>query len=160
MQESTVNEFVITRTSSSKLADLGPLPEVRECNRETTWKLFLALQAGGESFPQTQPFTSDLLVGDARPAGSEVTVQAVLNEARRNNRVAPKDAHWKRLRELLAEVTGLAPPPCAPTSGSVPRLVKRMLLRDQIEWAADYGYLALTMRFFQDLPEEHWLHMG
>lgn len=153
-----MNEFVITRTSS--LADLGPLPEVRECNRETTWNLFLALQAGGESFSQTQPFTSDPDLGDARPAGAEASVQVVLNEARRNNRVAPKDVHWKRLRELLAQVTGFEPPPCASTSGSVPRLVKRMLLRDQIEWAADHGYLALTMRFLQDLPEENWLHMG
>jgi hypothetical protein len=156
-----VNDFQITRTSSSKLADLGPLPEVRECNRETTWELFLALQAGGDPFPQTQPFTSFSQERGLSPAAStELSVHDVLNEARRNNRVAPKDAQWARLRKLLLEVTGFEPPPCAPIGESVPRLVKRMLLRDQIEWAADHGYLALAMRFLQALPEDNWLHMG
>lgn len=158
-----MNDFQITRASSSKLADLGPLPEVRECNRETTWELFLALQAGGDSFPQTQPFTSfdsDGVHSRATATGAELAVQDVVNVARRNNRVAPKDTQWARLRKLLLEATGFEPPPCAPTGESVPRLVKRMLLRDQIEWAADHGYLALTMRFLQALPEENWLHMG
>jgi hypothetical protein len=156
-----VNEFLITRTSSSKLADLGPLPEVRECNRQTTWELFLALQAGSEAFPQTQPFTPGHFdLGHSRPTTAEATVQDVLNEARRNNRVSPKEAQWTRLWELLKEATGFEPPACAPTGETVPRLVKRMLLRDQIEWAADHGYLALTMRFLQSLPEEEWVHMA
>ena len=155
-----MNDFLSTRTSSSKLADLGPLPEVRECNRETTWELFLALQAGGESFPQTQPFTSTHFdVAHSGVTNSDLRVQDVVNEARRNNRVSPTDVQWNRLRKLLCEVTGFEPPPCAPTGESVPRLVKRMLLRDQIEWAADHGYLALTMRFLRALPEEKWVHM-
>lgn len=156
-----MNEFLMTHTSSSRLADLGPLPEVRECNRETTWQLFLALQAGGDSFQHTEPFTSShRSTATDRIPGAELGIQDVLNVARRNNRVAPTDSHWSRLQRLLAEVTGFEPPPCAPTGQSVPRLVKRMLLRDQIEWAAEHGYLALTLRFLQDLPEENWVHMA
>jgi hypothetical protein len=155
-----LNDFVITRTSSSKLADLGPLPEVTESNSETTWRLFLALQSG-DQFQQTQPFMGEISINNQSEANaSEVGVQDVLNEARRNNRVAPKDGSWFRLRELLKDATGFEPPPCAPTGETVPRLVKRMLLRDQIEWAADHGYLALTLRFLQRLPEDSWLHMG
>jgi hypothetical protein len=156
-----VEDFQITRTSSSRLTDLGPLPEVRECNRETTWELFLALQAGVDSFPPTQPFgTSQVNTSPRRPSGGDVAIQDVLNEARRNNRVSPKDPQWARFRTLMAEASGFEPPPCAPSGESVPRLVKRMLLRDQIEWAADHGYLALTLRLLQALPEDKWVHMG
>lgn len=156
-----MDDFQITRSSSSKLADLGPLPEVRECNRETTWELFLALQEGRDPFQQTQPFTPvEPQVRDCSRVGADLRGQDVLNEARRNNRVSPTDVHWHRLWQLLKGATGFEPPPCAQSSETVPGLVKRMLLRDQIEWAADHGYLALTMRFLRELPEEHWVHMG
>lgn len=153
-------DFQMTRPSSSKLADLGPLPEVRECNRETTWQLFLALQSGTDAFPHTEPFTpTHAALREPQPLDGELGVHDVLNEARRNNRVSPTDPHWAKLRELLKDATGFEPPPCAPTTETVPRLVKRMLLRDQIEWAADHGYLTLAMRFLHALPEEQWVHM-
>lgn len=155
-----MEDFPITRTSSARLTDLGPLPEVRECDRETTWELFLALQAGAP-FEETQPFNSS---EGERPDSSGfcagLRVKDVLDEARRNNRVSPTDLHWARLRKLLKGATGFEPPPCAPAEESVQRLVKRMLLRDQIEWAADHGYLALVFRFLKALPEDQWLHMG
>lgn len=157
-----MNDFVISRTSS-QLAELGPLSQGSECHRETTWQLFQALQAGGDSFFETQPFTSTSIPpcsGESGVVAGEITVQHVLNEARRNNRVSPKDAHWNRLRNLLGEATGFEPPPCAAAGESVPRLVRRMLLRDQIEWAADHGYLAVTLRFLQGVREENWEHMG
>ena len=155
-----MNDFQLTRPSSSKLTDLGPLPEVRECNRETTWQLFLALQSGKDAFPHTQPLTPAHAIGRTTQALQvELDVHAVLTEARRNNRVSPKDGHWARLSQLLQDATGFEPPPCAPTTETVPRLVKRMLLRDQIEWAADHGYLPLAMRFLQALPEDDWVHM-
>lgn len=155
-----MEDFHFARTASSRLTDLGPLPEVRECNRETTWALFQALQAG-EPYQETQPIT--FLENEARAdsgGGADPQVQDVLNEARRNNRVSPTDAQWGKLWELLKGATGFEPPPCAPTSEAVPRLVKRMLLRDQIEWAADHGYLALAFRFLKALPEDQWLHMS
>jgi hypothetical protein len=155
-----VEDFHIAHTTPARLTDLGPLPEVRECNRETTWALFQALQAG-ESYQETQPINSlDIETRADAPRGPDPEVQDVLNEARRNNRVSPTDVHWARLRELLKGATGFEPPACAAAGQSVPRLVRRMLLRDQIEWAADHGYLALTFRFLKALPEEQWLHMG
>jgi hypothetical protein len=155
-----LNDFQMTRPSSSRLTDLGPLPEVRECNRETTWQLFLALQSGADSFPHTEPFTrTHAITRGPQPVQGELDVRAVLNEARRNNRASPTDQHWAKLRQLLWDATGYEPPPCAPTTETVTRLVKRMLLRDQIEWAADHGYLPLAMRFLNALPEENWVHM-
>jgi hypothetical protein len=150
----------MARTVPARLTDLGPLPEVRECNRETTWALFQALQAG-ESYQETQPNTSSENEARAESRrGPDPEVQDVLNEARRNNRVSPADVHWAKLWELLKGATGFEPPPCAPAGEPVPRLVKRMLLRDQIEWAADHGYVALTYRFLKTIPEDQWLHMG
>jgi hypothetical protein len=156
-----VNEFLVTRSSSSRLADLGPLPEVIESDDETTWKLFLDLQAGRDPTAQLPPATlAQANLSHSPLAAAELGVQDVLHEARRNNRVAPRDSDWNRLRDLLEEATGFQPPPCAPAGAAVSRLVKRMLLRDQIEWAADHGYLALMLRFLRGVPEDHWVHMS
>ena len=114
-----MNDFQMTRPPSSKLTDLGPLPEVRECDRETTWQLFLALQSGKDAFPQTEPFApADAIARASQAIQGELDVHTVLTEARRNNRVSPKDAHWARLRQLLQDATGFEPPPCAPTTAT------------------------------------------
>lgn len=156
-----MEEFRYCNTgSTSVLADLGPLPEVMESNSDTAWKLFEDLQSGVQQFPQMVSSAFPPLESGASPLQAGLSVQDVLLEARRNNRVCPVDAQWKRLCALLRDVTGSEPPAAAAGHGPVSRLVKRMMVRDQIEWAAEHGYLAVVLRFLRSLPEDQWVHMG
>jgi hypothetical protein len=41
-----------------------------------------------------------------------------------------------------------------------PPLVRRIRMRDQVEWAAQHGLLRELFDFIESLPEDHWLHMG
>ena len=150
------------RNSPSALAALEPLPEVTETDSDSSWLLFLSLQTRGtELFARTTPSGLDLLPEDAHGTGI-LAVQEVMSEARRFNRVAPLEPHWQRLCTLLQEATGRQPPPpmTAGESAGTPALVKRIRIRDQVEWADQHGQLGAVLDFFQALPEEHWLHIG
>jgi hypothetical protein len=139
-------------TSTSVLADLGPLPEVVESNSETSWNAFLQAQASQERSLATRP--------RGAPEAT-LSVQEVMSEARRNNRICPRVPHWQALCALLGELTGAQPP--GAISGNeakqAPPLVKRIRVRDQVEWAARHGQLPQVLRFFQSLPEDRWHHM-
>lgn len=141
------------------LADLGPLPEVVESDTETCWHLFQQLQA-----QPTCDFTlteSAALAPAATAARAAVTVEDVMVEARRMNRVCPKDGPWLRLFALLRESAGAEPPApiVAPESTKTPQLVRRVRFRDQVEWADRHGQLPLMFGFIQRLVEDEWAHM-
>lgn len=143
------------------LADLGPLPEVSESNTETSWRMFVELQEQqGSGFQPTQPAWLDAGAGAGERPG-RVTVDDVMVEARRLNRVCPKDAAWQQLWALLRETAGCEPPLpiVAPESLKTPQLVKRVRFRDQVEWAAQQGQLQVLFGFMQSLDEEDWSHM-
>ena len=91
------------RNSPSILATLQCLPDVVETNSESAWQMFLALQAADSSpFTPTQPSGAQLLSAaiDARPRWL-LTVQDVMVEARRFNRVSPCEPEWQDLYALL-----------------------------------------------------------
>ena len=98
----------------------------------------------------------------AQPAAEDLTVDDVLVEARRNNRVCPLPAIWQRLYAYLPN-TGphLAKVPATHAEWSkVPPLQKRARLREHIEWAASQGVLRQGYEALKKLPENRWHHIG
>jgi hypothetical protein len=136
--------------------------DVVEKNTDTSWAMFQALQGQQErGFEKTRP--TSLAGGSAPPAAAhEVTVDDVLVEARRNNRVCPMPAIWQRLYAYL--------PNTGPELSKVPAthaewqqissLQKRARLREHIEWAASQGVLRQVYDALRKLPEERWHHIG
>jgi hypothetical protein len=152
------------RIESSVLADLGPLPEVVETDSETTWKMFVQLEAQHSAkFCRTRPseLASLCYVQRARSLGP-VCVDDVMAEARRFNRICPVEAEWLRLGDILREYGGSDAPATAQgaTFRRMPPLARRMAIRDQVEWAAERGCLPQVAAFIEALPEDRWIHMG
>jgi hypothetical protein len=147
------------RTTTSAPADLGPLPEVAETDRDTLLKMFIELdEQHTSSFTKTQPSSLMRLRKDQRRPLGGYSVQDVMAEARRHNRVCPKEAEWQHLQAILGHEAPAA------LSGSelrgTPPLLRRIRLRDQVEWAAEKGRLLDVMDFLQRLREDQWMHMG
>ena len=136
--------------------------EVVEKSSDTSWAMFQALQGQSErGFEKTRP-TRLAAAPNSRPAAEEVTVDDVLVEARRNNRVCPLPAIWQRLYAYLPN-TGphLAKVPATHAEWQqVPSLQKRARLREHIEWAAAQGVLRQVYEALRKLPEERWHHIG
>ncbi|MBK6006523.1 hypothetical protein JJB11_10505 [Ramlibacter ginsenosidimutans] len=135
--------------------------EVVEKSSDTSWAMFQALQGQSErGFVRTRP-TKLAAVAEAK-AQEDVTVDDVLVEIRRNNRVCPLPAIWQRLYAYLPN-TGphLAKVPASPAEWEqVPSLEKRARLREHVEWAAAQGVLPQVYQALRKLPEERWHHMG
>lgn len=153
------------RNTPSILATLECLPEVVETNSESAWQMFQALQSGSNDpswYSPTQPSDLQAQGAAALPDEGPLTVQAVMIEARRLNRVAPCAPEWERLHDLLKSAGGANPPPpfTGPEASATPPLVQRMRIRDQVEWAAQHGLLQRLFDFLQSLPESRWVHMG
>jgi hypothetical protein len=152
------------RIKSSVLADLGPLPDVVESNTETAWHTFLQLEeqhSATLSTARPSQFAALRRVRQFSPLGG-VTVDDVMAEARRFNRVCPAQSDWLRLQAVLAEHGG----PDAPGAmygaafRTMSALARRMAVRDQVEWAAEHGCLQEVYAFLHALPEDRWTHMG
>lgn len=136
--------------------------EVVETSTDTSWALFQALQGQQErGFEKTRP--TGLAVAPGHPAASEdITLDDVLVEVRRNNRVCPLPAIWQRLYAYLPN-TGphLAKVPATHAEWQqVPSLQKRARLREHIEWAAAQGVLRQVYEALRKLPEDRWHHIG
>jgi hypothetical protein len=152
--------------SADLLGERLPLPEVVEDDSEAGWALWDTtvesqwprLDAAAMSVQPCRP--------QRVPAGAPLTVDAVLAVARAHNRVCPMPADWLLLHELLTlggtrTRTPLAPPPlCGRMWTSTSAIMKRLRLRDQILWAADYGGLRAVYDFLHMLGEGDWLHFG
>ncbi|HEY0824009.1 MAG TPA: hypothetical protein VGD76_09510 [Ramlibacter sp.] len=136
--------------------------DVVEKNTDTSWALFQALQGQQQhGFEKTRP--TGLAAGGNQPVAPEhVTVDDVLVEARRNNRVCPLPAIWQRLYAYLPN-TGphLSKVPATHAEwAQVPALQKRARLREHIEWAASQGVLRQVYEALKKLPENRWHHIG
>jgi hypothetical protein len=145
--------------NTTVLADLGPLPDVVETTSHAVWELFLRLQAQQPgAFPLTEPSS---LGAELVPAAQSVTVQHVMLEARRLNRVCPRDRQWQQLCAVLAKAAGSEPPApiLPPESLGTPPLVKRIRFRDQVEWCEQRGQLRVIYEFVKSLAEEDWMHI-
>lgn len=147
---------------TSALADLGPLPDVVISNSETTWNMFVELQTRQSwGFVKTQPSSLGPLLDDGLAAGKTQTIDDVMLEARRGNRVCPRELAWQQLHAILKEASPDAPGPLVGAEyRRTPPLAKRLRVREQVEWAAHRGLLGEVYAFLSALPETEWIHMG
>ncbi len=167
-----------------------PAPEAVERNSATDWAAFSELAARHDAgFAPTAPASLHMRLSDAErpyaatvPAGlqglpddkapgeaappGQLTLEDVLTEARRNNRVCPSQDQWNLLYEMLPGKTRRfgRVQPTPPLTGrawtATPALAKRMALREHIEWAAVHDCLEDIMDFLTQLPEDQWHKMG
>lgn len=163
----------------------APAPIARELGHDTGWGLWDDVMRKQEAqYAHTTPLTAlfPLEGGDRRYARTlpaalthtavrpvqphqRFTVEEVLAEARKGNRVCPRPTRWQQLFDQYSAWTapGAAlppPPPLGTAWRQTPSLVKRMLFRDHVEWAHANGCLGQLMVFLLSLPEGHWLHIG
>lgn len=95
-----------------------------------------------------------------------ISLQQVLAEAAKNNRVCPQPQKWQQLYELLPnkKQKGGGWEPALPLTlaawRDTPAMSKMARLREHIEWAAKYGSLGRVNEFLRSLPEEEWHHLG
>lgn len=165
--------------------DRPSVPAAIELDSVTAWAEFERLQGGmpgdadpdsgvdtqpsnDPAFAPTQPDTNGAALREADPspprARAGLSLQEVMVEARRFNRVCPKPAQWQQFYELLAAAgPGAKRGPPFPITGAAwsatPSMPKRMCLRDQLEWAEAHEALAPAMAFLKSLPEAQWHHM-
>ena len=136
--------------------------EIVEKSTDTSWAMFQALQGQQQrGFEKTRPTALGGGAGHAAPT-EDITIDDVLVEARRNNRVCPLPAIWQRLYAYLPN-TGTHLPKVPATHGEwsqVPALQKRARLREHIEWAASQGVLRQVYEALRKLPEDRWHHIG
>ena len=156
-----------------------PVAEATEKDTDTTWALWGELVATENTgYADTVPMTAPGVVqtgltvpaempAKARPSSRAIgTLEDVLLEARRNNRVCPQPAKWQQLYQMLTvksqQNSGrqLDPPPVGAAWLETPPLTKRMFFRDHVEWAAEHKCIEDVFAFLKRLPEAHWYHMG
>ena len=142
-----------------------PVPDVKERNTDTAWALFEALQDGThQEFPSTTQETLEANLDPrlAKVALKPLTMEEVIFEARRNNRVCPMPSQWRRLQDLLRQQGGAEPPAPIGVAAwrSTSSLNKRLCLRNQVEWAGEHRMLDAMFAFLRELPEDKWQHMG
>ena len=95
-----------------------------------------------------------------------ITVDDVLAEARKSQRICPLPKRWAELYELLPERRrlggGFEPPAPLILAAwhDAPALLKTLRLQEHIEWAAAHGALEEVFDFMRGLPEEDWYHFG
>ena len=97
---------------------------------------------------------------------AEPTLDDLLLEARRNNRICPLQAGWRALYALLPAKRqgprGWEPalPNTGPGWATTGAMTKRLALRDHLQWAVDHGGAGRILDFMRQLPEAAWLHVG
>lgn len=155
------------------MGDRATAPAALELDSPTAWAEFERLskqptQPDDPAYAATEPAPIAPAVREApapalTPLRAALTLQEVLVEARRYNRICPKPAAWQHLHDLLAGAGPLRRPVPQPLSGrawqETGAMQKRMCLRDQIEWAEEHGRLPLVMDFFEGLGEGDWQHV-
>ncbi|WP_427911508.1 hypothetical protein ACPWT1_12500 [Ramlibacter sp. MMS24-I3-19] len=167
--------------------DTIPTADAQEKDTASAWALFNELTrkqenrfapttAGSGHVPLREPAatpapgyeaTAPAAMQHGAAAGREppLGIDELMTEARRNNRVCPRLDDWQKLYALLPgkqEVEGRMqpPPPISPQAWRVTSaMVKRLCLRDHLEWAVSHDAVLPVLMFLRKLPEENWLHM-
>ena len=94
------------------------------------------------------------------------TIEEVLSEIQRDNRVCPKPQKWQELYDMLPNKkrkgSGWEPalPLILAAWWDTPAISKMLRLREHVEWAAAHGCLGEVYSFLRELPEEQWHHIG
>ena len=168
--------------------DAIPKPEVVERTGDSAWAQFNDLiDQQDAKFADTvpgmqQPFaasTQDPMFAPTRPIGlsaerndaspdaipATITLDVVMLEARKRNRVCPRPRRWLQVYEMLPnkhEVNGRQHPPppmVGPVWNSEAPLAKRLCFREHLEWAERHGALIEVFAIMKSLTEEEWFHM-
>jgi hypothetical protein len=142
--------------------------EVLEKNTDTAWALFEAVRRQQElGIPTTPPAAvvptpAPAANAPASAPASGVSLDDVLLEVRRNNRVCPLPAIWKQVWDYLPNkgTTLSEVPATAAEWARLPPLQKRSRLREHLEFAASQGVLQQVYDALRKLPEDRWHHMG
>ena len=170
----------------STFTNSAPMPVVKEMEGEAGWDEWeRAVQHQEEGFAPTAPASLQAAHGTHRewfaatqpsplqPAAptpaparprNELTLEQVLQEARRNNRICPKPDKWMSMYALLAANAKEASLPPPPLTGVVwertPAMPKRMSFIEHVEWAAANGCLPAVHAFLKSLKEADWHYMS
>jgi hypothetical protein len=136
--------------------------EVVEKSTETAWAMFQSIQNQQErGFEKTRPAALNITSTNLKGA-TAITLDEVLVEIRKNNRVCPLPTVWLRLVAVLPNKPAtLSPVPATREEWSrTGALQKRTKLREHVEWAATQGVLGQVYEILRALPESKWHHMG
>jgi hypothetical protein len=173
----------LTSRFSDLIGERASLPEVVEEDSEACWAMWeelaereasakpaVARRAGepaldwaASTAPADLTEMSNLPLA---PVAGPLTIGTVLALSKKNNRVCPMPGQWLMLHDILTlnGTRKLKPYPPEPVCGrawvSTSAMNKRIRMRDQIMWAADYGGLSAVHDFLQHLTEDEWLHVG
>lgn len=143
-------------------ADADRALEVVEKTTDTSWAMFQAIQNHQErGFEKTRPASLNATqTGMKKPAA--ITLDDMLVEIRKNNRVCPLPTVWLRVFALLPNKPANLPPVPATRDdwSRTGALQKRTSLRAHVEWAATQGVLGQIYEILRALPENKWHHMG
>jgi hypothetical protein len=161
----------------SPFADSAPVPVVKEMDGDTGWDEWSrAVQQQDAGYAPTAPASLDARGGNpdafaptqalplqaspAAPPGNEATLQALVQETARDNRICPKPGKWMAMYALLAAHAKDAPLPPPPLTGTVwertPAGPKRLCFVEHLEWAAANGCLPAVHAFIRSLAEADW----
>jgi hypothetical protein len=161
------------------------LPEARELGTETGWALWSDAVEEGPKFAPTQPVSMPVrLDGDPAFAATEPapvdgmppprpsaagasapSLETLLQEVRRGNRVCPLPTAWLEVYAILQRHAGElgeeppVPPPAGKAWKPTPPLTKRAILRQQLEWAAAHGCLPAMHEALLAIPDADWRFM-
>ncbi|MBL4825916.1 MAG: hypothetical protein MK515_10395 [SAR324 cluster bacterium] len=95
-----------------------------------------------------------------------VSLEQVLEEAQKNDRVCPQPKKWNKLYEMLPnrkrKGNGWKPalPLILAAWWDTPTMLKTLRLREHIEWASEHNCLDAIYEFMKNLKEEEWFHIG
>lgn len=139
--------------------DRATAPTPLEDGSEDTWQEFVRLQtepaplSGGTEHQPGAP-------GAPSAGQSPVTLETAMTLARRSQRACPRPVPWQRLHALLPlhRGTQAAAPVAEKDWKRTSPMQKRLVLRDQLEWAAATGVLPAVHALLEGLAEDDWDH--
>ncbi len=95
-----------------------------------------------------------------------VTIEEVLKEIQKNDRICPQPGKWNELFEMLPNKkrkgNGWEPslPLILAAWWDTPAMLKMLRLKEHIEWAFKEGCLDEVYKFLLSLSEKEWHHIG
>lgn len=136
--------------------DRATAPVPLEDSSDEAWREFVRLQTASAPVSDHGCDSS----AKKRSSNGPVTLHDAMELIRRANRTSPKPARWRDLHALLPLRNGQpAPPPISDRDWDrMSGMRKRLLLRDQVEWAHATGCLLRVYYFLSQLPEDDWDH--
>lgn len=93
-----------------------------------------------------------------------ITLAQVLIEVEKNGRVCPQPMRWNELYNILPDCRrkggGWEPAlPLILAAWDTPISLKKLRLREHLEWAESHGCLQQVYDFIVGLSEEDWYHV-